>query len=38
MNDMLKAWQDLISSGYRIDVHNFSEDHFIECDNDGDYK
>ena len=35
LNGILKAWQDLISSGYRIDIHNLSKDHLIDCDNDG---
>ncbi|MCY3552604.1 MAG: hypothetical protein OXH39_19280 [Candidatus Poribacteria bacterium] len=35
MNKMSKVWQDLISSGYRIDVHNKSKDHYIDYDNDG---
>ena len=35
MSKMSKVWQDLISSGYRIDVHNKSKDHYIDYDNDG---
>lgn len=35
MSTMSKVWQDLISSGYRIDVYNKSKDHYIDYDNDG---
>ena len=35
ISEMSKVWQDLISSGYRIDVHNKSKDYYIDYDNDG---